>query len=131
MYKKNFFQYNKSAKSAGDVAWTDCGRFVATVMHMSGADPDYPDVYTPTQENYLRTSGKYEVHDDWDVSKLQPGDILIGPGHTYLFVGPWANGHNAASASLDGPNPGPGHVPEASNAYEVGTTYAVARLKKK
>jgi hypothetical protein len=130
-YKANFFRYNKSAKSAGDVAWTDCGRFVATVMHMSGADPDYPDVYTPTQENYLRTSGKYEVHDDWDVSKLQPGDILIGPGHTYLFVGPWANGHNSASASLDGPNPGPGHVPEASNAYAVGTTYAVARLKKK
>jgi hypothetical protein len=90
MYKKYFFQYNKSAKSAGDVAWTDCGRFVATVMHMSGADPDYPDVYTPTQENYLRTSGKYEVHDDWPASKLEPGDILIGPGHTYLYVGPYA-----------------------------------------
>ena len=129
-YKANFHKYNKSAKSAGDVGWTDCGRFVATVMHMSGADPDYPDVYTPTQENYLRTSGKYEVHDDWDASKLEPGDILIGPGHTYLFVGPWADGHNAASASLDGDAPGPGHVPEASNAYEVGTTYAVARLKK-
>jgi murein DD-endopeptidase MepM/ murein hydrolase activator NlpD len=130
-YKKAFFQYNKSAKSAGDTAWTDCGRFVATVMHMSGADPDYPDVDTSAQDNYLRTSEKYEVHDDWDVSKLQPGDILIKPGHTYLFVGPWADGHNAAAASLDGPNPGPGHVPQADNAYAVGTTYAVARLKKK
>ena len=133
-YKKSFFRYNKSAKSAGDTAWTDCGRFVATVMHMSGADPDYPDVYTPTQENYLRTSGKYEVHDDWDVSKLQPGDILIGPGHTYLFVGPWADGHNSASGSLDTGNPSsPGHVPEASNAYSVGVPggFAIARLKKK
>ncbi|MEV5960420.1 phage tail tip lysozyme [Kribbella sp. NPDC051952] len=129
-YKANFYKYNKSAKAAGDVGWTDCGRFVATVMHMSGADPDYPDVYTPTQENYLRTSGKYDVHDDWDASKLEPGDILIGPGHTYLFVGPWADGHNSASASLDGDAPGPGHVPEASNAYEIGTTYAIARLKK-
>ena len=33
-------------------------------MRMSGADPDYPMVYTPTQENYLRTSGKYDVFDE-------------------------------------------------------------------
>ena len=31
------------------------------------------------------------------ISKLQPGDILIGPGHTYLFVGPWGNGYNSAA----------------------------------
>ena len=128
-YRENFHKYNNAPES-DDIAWTDCGRFVATVMHMSGADPDYPDVSTGVQEQYLRSSSKYEVHDDWDESKLQPGDILIGPGHTYLYVGPWADGHNSASASLDGDAPGPGHVPEATNAYEIGTTYAVARLKK-
>ncbi len=44
--------------------WSDCGRFVATVMRMSGADPEYPMVSTGTQNTYLRTSGKYDVFDN-------------------------------------------------------------------
>jgi murein DD-endopeptidase MepM/ murein hydrolase activator NlpD len=123
-YQEALPKYNSEN---GDRVWTDCGRFVATVMRMSGADPDYPMVYTPTQENYLRTSGKYDVFDNITISQLQPGDILIGPGHTYLFVGPWGNGFNSAAGSLGD------HVPEAGNAYDVGVPggFAAARLKKK
>lgn len=108
--------------STGDDPFSDCGVFVATVMRMSGADPDYPTRTTGVQENYLRTSGKYDVFDDITEDQLRPGDILIGPGHTYLFVGEF-NGYNAASASLHG------HVPEAGNTYSIGQQFAAARLK--
>jgi hypothetical protein len=60
---------------------------------------------------------------------MKPGDILNGPGHTYLFVGPWGKeggGYNAASASLHG------HVPQAGYLYDVGGgsgNFTVYRLK--
>ena len=108
--------------STGDDPYSDCGVFVATVMIMSGADPDYPKRTTGVQENYLRTSGKYDVYDDITVDQLKRGDILIGPGHTYLFVGEF-NGYNSAAGSLHD------HVPEAGYAYGIGSQFAAARLK--
>lgn len=113
----------------GYEVWSDCGRFVATVMRMSGADPEYPIVSTGVQDNYLRTSGKYDVFNNIAMSDLRPGDIFIGAGHTYLYVGQWGK-YNSASGSLGG------HVPEAGYAYNVGGwtptngRFAVARLKK-
>jgi murein DD-endopeptidase MepM/ murein hydrolase activator NlpD len=109
--------------------WSDCGRFVSTVMHMSGADPDYPDVSTDTMDQYLRTSGKYDVFDTISMDQLQPGDIFIGPGHTYLFVGSYGK-YNSVSGSLE-TGKGNGHVPQAGYAYDVGVPggFAVARLK--
>jgi murein DD-endopeptidase MepM/ murein hydrolase activator NlpD len=120
-YQAALPKYNSTS---GDRVWSDCGRFVATVMRMSGADPDYPMVYTPTQEHYLRTSGKYDVFDTISMDQLQPGDIFIGPGHTYLFVGKFGK-YNSAAGSLGD------HVPEAGYAYKVGVPggFAVARLK--
>jgi hypothetical protein len=108
----------------GDRVWSDCGRFVSTVMHMSGADPDYPEVGTSVQDNYLRSSPKYEVIDDITEDQLVPGDIFIGEGHTYLFVGKYGK-FNSVAGSLGG------HVPQAGYAYNVGKKYqfAVARLK--
>ncbi|MDX2973151.1 phage tail tip lysozyme [Kribbella solani] len=111
--------------SSGIDPYSDCGRFVATVMHMSGADPDYPNVSTDTQRIYLESSGKYLSWHGEPQGGMQPGDILNGPGHTYLYVGPWGdgNGYNAAAASLHG------HVPEADHLYGVGGQFTVYRLK--
>jgi hypothetical protein len=108
----------------GDRVWSDCGRFVSTVMHMSGADPDYPEVGTSVQDAYLRSSPKYDVIDDITEDQLVPGDIFIGEGHTYLFVGKYGK-FNSVAGSLGG------HVPQAGYAYNVGKKYqfAVARLK--
>lgn len=118
-YQAAMPEYNGST---GTDEYSDCGVFVATVMRMSGADPDYPIRGTGIQEPYLRNSGKYDVFDNITTDQLKPGDILIGPGHTYLFVGEF-NGYNAAAASLHG------HVPEAGNTYNIGTEFAAARLK--
>ncbi|WBQ05714.1 phage tail tip lysozyme [Kribbella sp. CA-293567] len=109
----------------GYEVWSDCGRFVATVMRMSGADPEYPMVSTGVQDTYLRTSGKYDVFDEITIAQLQPGDIFIGTGHTYMFVGSYGK-YNSVAGSLGD------HVPEAGYAYNVGKSkqFAVARLKK-
>lgn len=127
-YQKALPEWNSEN---GYNVWSDCGRFVATVMHMSGADPEYPEVSTDTQNAYLRNSGKYDVYDNMAMGDLLPGDIFIGPGHTYLYVGQWGK-YNSASGSLETGKKN-GHVPEAGMAYDVGEPggFAVARLKKK
>ncbi|MDX6241339.1 MAG: hypothetical protein QOG10_6163 [Kribbellaceae bacterium] len=104
--------------------YSDCGVFVATVMRMSGADPKYPLRGTGVQEAYLRSSGKYDIL-DIPVQQLKPGDIMIGPGHTFLIIDPQAGGYSAASASLHG------HVPEFGHAYtdDNGKHFVAARLK--
>jgi hypothetical protein len=110
----------------GEAIFTDCGRFVATVMRFSGADPDYPEVGTDVQRNYLESSGKYQRFGGVPPNGMQPGDILNGPGHTYLYVGPWGEGnsYDSASGSLHG------HVPTADHSYSIGGQFTVYRLIK-
>ncbi|GAA1591712.1 phage tail tip lysozyme [Kribbella karoonensis] len=117
--------------STGEDELTDCGVFVATVMVMSGADPDYARRGTSIQIPYVRNSPKYEVFDNLtNEGQLKPGDIFLIDGHTYLYTGPYKGGdgktYNAASASLHG------HTPEASHVYfdDYRGHYMVARLKK-
>ncbi|WP_329004347.1 phage tail tip lysozyme [Kribbella sp. NBC_00709] len=111
----------------GETPYSDCGRFVATVLHMSGADPKFPNVYTPTQRQYMLDHP--EIYDHWESTPpggMKPGDILNGPGHTYLYVGPWGdgNGWNSAAGSLGQ------HVPTADNLYDVGPSgFWVFRVK--
>jgi hypothetical protein len=121
-YRDALKKYNDPG---GYLAYTDCGRFVSTVMHMSGADPKYPAVSTDVQFDYLQSSGKYDGWHGEPPGGMKPGDILNGPGHTYLYVGPWGkgNGYNAAAGSLGD------HVPEAGHLYGVGGQFWVFRLK--
>jgi hypothetical protein len=112
--------------SSGQTPYSDCGRFVATVMRMSGADPEFPKVSTGVQFDYMQDSGKYEYWHGVPPGGMKPGDILNGPGHTYLYVGPWGEeggGYDSASGSLGQ------HVPEATHLYGVGGQFWVFRLK--
>ncbi len=120
-------QYNGSR---GYDELTDCGVFVATVMVMSGSDPQYVRRLTSSQRAYVRGSPKYEVFENLtNESQLEPGDIFVHDGHTFIYTGPYksSNGqtYNAASASLYG------HVPEASRVYfsDARGHYTVARIK--
>ncbi len=117
--------------SSGQDELTDCGVFVATVMRMSGADPEYAPRGTSAQMDYLRSSGKYDLLDNLNnEGQLQPGDIFIIDGHTYLYTGNYEGSdgrtYNAASASWHG------HVPEATRVYftDYRGHYTVARLKQ-
>jgi hypothetical protein len=108
--------------------FSDCGVFVATVMIASGADPNYQKRGTGSQIAYAQSHpDKYTfIQGVTDTSKLQPGDILVNYGHTFLFTGVYKGGdgkiYNSASASLHD------HVPQATNWYDNG--FFVVRLKK-
>lgn len=85
-------------------AGADCGVFVGTVMHASGADPSYPGSSTAVQIQYVQSHPeKYQVLPLQDTSQLQPGDIVIvsgaTSGHTWIFVGAQPNGNDRADAS--------------------------------
>ncbi|WP_427887542.1 phage tail tip lysozyme [Kribbella sp. GL6] len=111
----------------GQTPYSDCGRFVATVLHMSGADPKFPNVSTSAQKDYMLAHP--EIWDHWETTPpggMKPGDVLNGPGHTYLYVGPWGDGggFDSAAASLGD------HVPTADHLYNVGPSgFWVFRVK--
>ena len=118
MQKFNTYGYTETGGTGAD-----CGVFVATVMHASGADVNYPSINTMAQANYVISHPNlYQIiYPATSTSQLQPGDILIlnqgttvqngkivvgsqgggGGGHTFIYTGPQRNGNNEASASLD------------------------------
>jgi murein DD-endopeptidase MepM/ murein hydrolase activator NlpD len=117
--------------------YSDCGVFVATVMVMSGVDKDYVRRGTGSQRDYVKSSSKYETFDNLNsVDQLQPGDIFVNGGHTFIYTGPYKGSDgknwNAVSASL-GSAAGDGRVPQPSNVEfsDQHGVYTVARIKKK
>jgi hypothetical protein len=102
-YQSAYNQYDP-----GGAGVADCGSFVATVMHATGADKSYPDSGTGAQYTYVTKSSLYTVNTLTSLSQLQPGDIVIeggaggagGAGHTWIYVGKQPNGDYSASASL-------------------------------
>lgn len=87
--------------------WSDCGRYVATVMIASGVDPNYVKVSVISQYDYVKSHPeKYLVIDNAKSSgitpkDLQPGDILItgNKGHTTIHTG--EQKYPSADASLN------------------------------
>jgi hypothetical protein len=132
-YQQAYDQFNPSGPGVAD-----CGGFIATVMHASGADKNYPPGGTALQEAYVRAHPeKYDVVDKVNsVGELHPGDILIvnkgsgdgALGHTYIYVGNQPpNNFNEASASLNSRAPNLG---KADIADPLGRgDYMRARLK--
>ena len=115
----------------------DCGTYVATVMRASGADPNYPQHGTKIQLDYvLNTKDKYET---WTYTKgmqLMPGDILVkndpngGDHHTWIYIGPQANGYDRADASQGKRMPNLNISVGSSSLYDgLYSGYTVARLK--
>ncbi len=112
-YQAAMPKFNGSTNTTGDpklTPWSDCGVFVATVMHMSGVDTAYPKRNTLTQEPYTTNSERYErITNVTDSSQLKPGDIIINKHHTMIFVGPQtgpAGEYNTVDASFGDRVPG-------------------------
>jgi N-acetylmuramoyl-L-alanine amidase len=134
-------EYASAAKkydSRSGMQIADCGVFVATVMRASGADPDYPQSYTPAQADYVKKSKKYDVFPDINkVGDLKPGDILIvnagsgagALGHTMIYVGKQGK-YDEASASLGTRMGNLGNTPANLDDSSGRGHYIVARLKQ-
>ncbi len=70
--------------------YADCGMFVSTVMHVSGADANYPNSGTTIQYNYVTSHPeKYQIINSPTKADLQPGDIIVTAqgGHTAFYGG--------------------------------------------
>lgn len=70
--------------------YADCGMFVSTVMHVSGADTSYPNSGTTIQYSYVTSHPeKYQIISSPAKADLQPGDILVTAegGHTAFYGG--------------------------------------------
>ena len=120
-------------EAGGD--YTDCGKFVATVMRASGADPDYPPSSTSVQKEYLEAHPeKYLVIQKPTADQLQPGDILVYSGHTLIYTGVIGSDSKGdfvgAQASL-GDNT-PTYIHQGSITWQLGRSDNIlARLIKK
>jgi hypothetical protein len=112
--------------STGDMPYSDCGVFVATVMVASGTDPNYPKRGTSVQQQYIEDHPElYQTFTGvTSTAQLLPGDILVNSQHTYIYVGSQSDGYNSVGASLHT------HVPQVSNAFfvENGEPFLVARF---
>lgn len=106
-YVEAIAQYgNIRGDNDGIMPYSDCGRFVSTVMRMSGIDKDYPLVSVDgAQRPYvMKHPEKYIVIDNPSMSNLQPGDIMISDTHTAIYLG---NGeYDTVDASLTQRVPG-------------------------
>jgi hypothetical protein len=126
-------QYNPTGLTSFQGA--DCGAFVATVLHASGADPAYPGLGTSNQEQYMIDHPeKYAVVQNVsNTADLEPGDIFIinanggagANGHTFIYVGPQPNGATMAEASEGDEMPFQGNVFFSDNRG----SYDIYRLK--
>lgn len=122
--KPEYQQAKEEINPLGD--WSDCGVFVATVMRKSGADLNYPlSDTTEGQKPYLQSNpDKYTILTNWSEENLQPGDIFIRNGHTFIYIGDPSI--KAVEASLNQRVPG---IRPSTNTPLPGGAYIVARLK--
>ncbi|MCX6727390.1 MAG: hypothetical protein NTX11_01065 [Candidatus Saccharibacteria bacterium] len=125
-YAAAIARFNKGQRTDG----ADCGVFVATVMHASGADPKYPSIGTAVQRNYVKSHPElYDIKEGPAASDLLPGDILVVNNgvqhHTLIYVGPQGEkGYDVASASQDTRSANLG-----KSGWEKLNIYTRARLK--
>jgi len=109
-YQRAMPRYNGSV---GTYEWSDCGVFVSTVLHMSGADKNFPKRGTSLMLLYVRDSGKYQIDASPTLEELEPGDILVKDGHISIYAGNLGNGFLGVEASLGQ------HVPDYSTSGDV------------
>ena len=73
-----------------DSIYKSCDRSVALAIRWSGTDVTYEYTSTRNQIRYLQSSPKW-THlgglDTLEITDLLPGDVLIVPGHTMMYVG--------------------------------------------
>jgi len=102
---------DKYSPGGGNETWSDCGRFVATVIKSSGTDANYPTVGVSNQLSYInKNPSKYKTIKNAQYNDLKPGDIVIISGtatvngktevvgHTLIYTG--QNNYPITEASL-------------------------------
>ena len=66
-----------------------CDQFTSTVLRYSGADSAFPIFGPSTQEAHMSSSSSYtriSEAENNNYGALQPGDIMVTPGHIHIYV---------------------------------------------
>ena len=84
-----------------------CDQFVGTVMRYSGADPEFPVFWPPSQVAHMESHPEMyqKIEANGDFSKLLPGDIFVtihNGNHIFLYIGEIDGVPAQASASYGG-----------------------------
>lgn len=94
--KPEYIEAIRVAKSKGyyigGCEGEDCGAFVTRLVMDSGWDPTYnfsgKGGATPTQRKWLEANWeKVGTGSTISTATLQPGDVAMQPGHTFIYVG--------------------------------------------
>lgn len=89
----------------------DCGGFVTTLLVDSGFEPNYNSGQgnTVIQKQWLDANWRVVGNGaSINTADLQPGDVAMRPGHTFVYVGSIEGfGSNLASASYGGTSSSP------------------------
>lgn len=109
----NLYQIVHDGIYPTDYIYKACDRCVAMAVLWSGTDDSYP-LGTSQQLPYLLASAKWEqvgMSNSLSLNDLQPGDVFILNGHTFIYVGEGAvsaayageaeSGSDSVSASLN------------------------------
>lgn len=96
----------------GTVIRPDCSGIVLAFAQMYGAYDLYPDgipitFYTGNQVKSMCDTGFFEVTKISSESELKAGDVVVGEGHTQIFMGDglWINGGNTEDLRKPDPSP--------------------------
>ena len=133
-YVEAFTKYNipKSFET-----YTDCGRFVSTVLKETGLDSNVPNVWVPSiLEHFKKNPTLYSKVGDLSSlteKNLQPGDIIVYSAHILFYTGSITdrNGQsrNTAQASLNNQTPNIRNLSIPILSQESGNKYEVYRHK--
>ena len=85
----NLYQLVHDGIWSWDYTYKACDRCVAMAVLWSGTDDSYP-LGTAQQLSYILSSSKWELvgmSNSLSMGDLQPGDIFLLNGHTFVYVG--------------------------------------------
>lgn len=127
--------FNKYGIEKNFTTYTDCGRFVSTVLKETGLDSNVPAVWVPSLLEHFKNNpslytniGKLSSLQEKD---LQPGDIIVYSSHILFYTGNITdrNGRNrnTAQASLHGQTPNLRNLYIQELSSESGDKYEVYR----
>lgn len=90
LYQEVWKAMFKTGQVHSDSGGMDCGVCVASAVLWSGSDDDYVS-YTRDMITHMKTCPRWEyvgmLHGDNLYDEMQPGDVMVNGGHTFLYTG--------------------------------------------
>ena len=96
----------------------DCSSLVWYALNQAGFDVGSSAFATPTMPSVLQSAG-FTMHEFKSVDELQPGDIMLNPGHTEIYTGDGktVGAHADEQGGIEGVQGGDQNMPASLGGY--------------